>query len=258
MTDKKKSDQDRVAKRMMTGSRMRAKIERELAIKDAELKKENLRKRLDIAKAGVKSLVSESYGEATRSFLTYIRLVEISKKVEPKRLHPGLFDPKKELPELILVTGIYWDLARTFDRMKSNKNERQHAHYLEQFVVFARGAPFRHVCSETLRKYLSGDRAVHRADFKLAYKQLGGTSCFIASSLLDVSSPETLPRLSKFRDEFLRKSVWGLWFIRRYEYHSPTVARALDRLPQWTRRSVARTLDALGWLSERAFRIFRA
>lgn len=258
MSDKKKSNEERTARRMATGSRMRAKIEHEIAVKEAEAKREALRKRLDIAKEGVKALVSESFGEATKSFLTYLRLLEISKKVQPKRLHPSLFDPKKELPELVLVTGIYWDLARTFDRMKSNKRERQHAHYLEQFVVFARSAPFKHKCAETLRRYLSADRPTHRADFKAAYKQLGGSTCFVVSSLLDLTDLETLPRLSRFRDEQLLRTRAGRWLVVRYEAGSPAVARMLDRSPEWVRRIAARAVDAIGLVTEKVSRFFRA
>ena len=224
-------------------SRMRAKIEREMAQQEAERKRENLRKRLDVARMGVDSLVKESFGEATKSFLTYLRLLEMAKKVEPKRLHPSLFDPKQELPELVLVTGIYWDLARTFDRMKSNKRQNEHVHYLEQFVAFAKTASYKPLCAETIRKYLAADKAVHRSDFKNAYKQLGGNTCFIVSSLLDLTDVDTLPELSRFRDQTLLQHPWGRWVVRKYEASAPWVAGRLDVSPVWVRKMAAATVN---------------
>lgn len=245
MSDKKNTGESGQSRRQIVSSRMRAKIERELAQKEAERKRENLRKRLEVVRGGVDSLTAESYGEATKSFLTYLRLLEMSKGVPPKGLHPSKFDAKRELPELVLVTGIYWDLARTFDRLKSNKRQREHAHYLEQFVVFARNAQFKPLCAETLRKYLAADKAVHRADFKAAYKQLGGNTCFIASSLLDVADPETLPRLTRFRDDRLVLTGPGRWFIRKYEWMAPVVSRWLDRAPPGLRQAVAKIVDQI-------------
>jgi hypothetical protein len=245
MADKKPAAPAASEVRTGMSSRMRAKIEREMAQQEAERKRENLRKRLDVARMGVDSLVKEAFGEATKSFLTYLRLLELSKRVEPKRLHPSLFDTKQELPELVLLTGIYWDLARTFDRMKSNKRQKEHLHYLEQFVVFAKSASFKPLCAETLRKYLAADKAVHRSDFKAAYKQLGGNTCFIVSSLLDLTDPEVLPILSRFRDETLQSHSWGRWAVRHYEASAPGVARVLDGSPGWVRSIVAQAIDLL-------------
>ena len=82
--------------------------------------------------------------------------------------------------ELVLITGIYWDLARTYDRMRGKENQRQMKEFLGQFVVFARGASYQALCTETLRKYLAAEKAIHRGDFRAAYKQLGKSTCFIA------------------------------------------------------------------------------
>jgi hypothetical protein len=240
-----KSEGQQSDKRTFMSSRMRAKIEREMAQAEAERLRENLRKRLEVARMGVDSLVKESFGEATKSFLTYIRLLEISKKVEPRRLHPSLFDAKKDLPELVLLTGIYWDLARTFDRMKSSRGKRDHVHYLDQFVMFSKSASYKPLCAETLRKYLAADKPLHRSDFKAAYKQLGGNTCFIASSLLDLTDPDAVRLLCRFRDEQLMRHRVGRWLVCRYEEHAPRVARMLDVAPPAIRRLAAWLVDGL-------------
>ncbi|MFN7685577.1 MAG: hypothetical protein ACK5QT_09215 [Oligoflexia bacterium] len=250
MADKKNPEQPEVQENASNmSSRAKARIAREMKQAEAERKRDSIRKRLGVARTGVDSLIRESYGEATKSFMTYLRLLEAAKRVGPGKLHPSQFDQSKELPELVLVTGIYWDLARTFDRMKSKKRNREHIHYLEQFVVFSKSARCERLCAETLRKYLVADKALHRGDFKNAYKALGGTTCFIVSSLLDLVDLESLPQLSRFRDQFLLRTAVGRWIVHQYEYRAPSLARWLDSSPRWVRRAAAGGVDAIAWMT---------
>jgi hypothetical protein len=246
---------ERLARRAATSARTREKIEKQIAQKELEHQQEALVRRLDIAKLGIRALTRESFGEATKSFLVYLAMLEKAKKVEGGRLHPSQFDPKKEMVELVLVTGIYWDLARTYDRMRGKAHVKEMQVSLNQFVVFAKDASYKALCAETLRKYLAAEKALHRGDFKAAYKRLGGTTCFIASSLLDVADLETLPRLRAFRDERLARTAAGRAFIRRYELHSPRMATLLEHAPAWVRIAAARVLDLIAVLvSGTAFR----
>ncbi|NDD92652.1 hypothetical protein EBZ37_11255 [bacterium] len=238
---------DRLARRAASSARVREKIEKEMARQELERQHEALVQRLDIAKSGIKALAKDSFGEATQSFVTYLALLERAKKVEQGRLHPGLFDPKKEMVELVLLTGIYWDLARTYDRMKGKRHAQARHQYLNQFVVFAKDAPYKALCAETLRKFLAAEKPIHRSEFKAAYKRMGGTSCFIASSLLDVSHIETLPRLRGYRDTVLVNSEIGRRFVFFYEKHSPPIARALENCPRVFRWTIAKAIDAIAW-----------
>ncbi|MBU6376077.1 MAG: hypothetical protein KGQ59_08785 [Bdellovibrionales bacterium] len=239
---------ERLARRAASSARVREKIEKDIARQELERQREALVQRLDIAKSGIKALAKESYGEATQSFVTYLALLERAKKVERGRLHPGLFDSKKEMVELVLLTGIYWDLARTYDRMKGKQHAQMRQQYLNQFVVFAKDAPFKPLCAETLRKFLAAEKPLHRSEFKAAYKRIGGTTCFIASALLDVSNVETLPRLRRFRDTVLIRSSSGRRFILFYERNSPAIARKLENGPLILRFIVATLIDFTAWI----------
>jgi len=239
---------ERLARRAATSSRVREKIEKQLEQQERERQREALIQRLDVAKLGIQALTRESFGEATKSFVLYLGMLERAKKVKPGRLHPSQFDPKKEMVELVLVTGIYWDLARTFDRMRGKEQVREMQAYLNQFVVFSKDSTYKALCAETMRKYLAAERALHRGDFKAAYKRLGGTSCFIASALLDVSDLETLPRLRAFRDERLAPNPAGRALILAYERFSPSIAAWLERAPHGLRLAAARLIDLVGWI----------
>ena len=228
-----------------SGSQIRQEIEKQREKREVEHEKAALVQRLDYAKAGIQALARESYAEAMKSFLVYLALAERAKNVAPGKLHPSQFDVKTEAVELVLITGIYWDLARTYDRMRGKENQRQMKAFLGQFVVFARGASYQALCTETLRKYLAAEKAIHRGDFRAAYKQLGKSTCFIASSLLDLADLETLPKLRHFRDESLARHAPGRAFIRCYERSSPVMAGLLDRAPSFVRRGAARVVDSL-------------
>jgi hypothetical protein len=244
----RQKEADRLARRAATSSRVREKIEREQQRRELERQQQALIERLDVAKNGIQALMKESFGDSTKSFVTYLRLLEKAKKVKPGGLHPSQFDSKKEMVEMVLVTGIFWDLARTLDRTRNRKHIREMQSYLNQFVLFAKDAPFKALCAETLRKFLAAEKPFHRGDFRAAYKKLGGTSCFIASSLLDVADLETLPRLRAFRDDRLVHTRLGRRFVARYEAWSPAVAAVLDRSPEFFRRLCARALDAVSRL----------
>jgi hypothetical protein len=242
---------ERLARRAATSARVREKIEKQQAEQELLRNRQLLAQRLDIAKLGIQSLTRESFGDSTKAFLVYLGLLEKAKNVGPGRLHPGLFDAQKDLLELILVTGIYWDLARTYDRVRGKQHFKEIQAYLNQFVVFAQGAPFKGLCSETLRKYLAADKAIHRGEFKAAYKRLGGDTCFIASALVDVSDLDTLPRLRRFRDHHLLRSTIGRRFVLWYERYSPRVVMILERCPMVIRRGVALLLDTFAWVVSR-------
>lgn len=246
---------ERLARRAATSSRVREKIEKDLERQRLEREQEALAERMGVAKLGIQALARESFGDATKSFLVYLAMLERAKKVQPGGLNPSVFDPKKEMVELVLVTGIYWDLARTYDRMRGKQHAREMQTYLNQFVVFSKDASYKALCAETLRKYLAAEKAIHRGDFRAAYKRLGGTTCFIASALLDVTDLETLPRLRVFRDQHLTRYRAGRVFVRNYERISPSVARVLERSPRLIRVLAAWIIDlAAAVVSGTAFR----
>lgn len=238
--------QDRLARRAATSSKMREEIERQNRQREEEHEAELRKARLSVAKAGALALSTEAAPSAIKSFLTYIRLLEMAKKASPGGLHPSQFDIKKDLSELVVLTGIYWDLARTFDRLRGKTSHEELKRYLHQYVVFAKEMPFKNLCAETLRKYLITEKPVHRGEFRAAYKQLGGNTCFVSSSLLDLVDLETPLRLIAFRESCLMPNGIGFQVVRLYERTSPRMAMLLDRSPNWLRKTAAAAVNLAG------------
>jgi hypothetical protein len=224
---------------------LRDTIQATLDHAEAEHRRELFKRRLELARAGLLAYREKKIGEAVKAFLTYIKILEQWKKVSEGGLTPSHFDIKNDAPELLLISGVYWDLAKLFDRSQRPENYRDFSHYLSQFVIFSRGMPFESLSSESLRKYIRNEKPVHKEDFKRAYARLGGGKCFVVTSLLDYVELDTLDALRDYRDERLTRSAPGRWAVAAYYRVGPKLAWALDRSPAWTRRAAARTVVRL-------------
>jgi hypothetical protein len=210
----------------------------------AEEHKRRLRThRIELARRGVAAYEQRKITEAVRSFHTYLRVLEEIKGCAEGGLSPALFDNKKELPELLLISGVYWDLTKIYDRTRTPAKYREFTHYMEKFILFSRDMPYGPLSAETLRKYIGNEKPVHREDFKNAYKILGGGRCFVATELADEIAPTTMPRLWALRDQVLARSAAGRAFVAWYYRNGPALARVAARLPRPTRRALARALD---------------
>jgi hypothetical protein len=222
------------------------------AVEQAELEQrlKLFRQRVDLVRVGLKSY--HEYHKvipAVKAFHSYLRILEEMKGVGDGGLTPAHFDPRKEIAELLLVSGIYWDLVKIYDRTKSPEKYAEFLGYMQKFVMFAKGMPYETVAAETMRKYIAKNGPMHKDQFKQAYKNMGGSNlCFVATSLFDVTDPETIAVLREFRDEKLLKSAAGRIFVRGYYRLGPWIAAALDRMPLSVRRRAGTALDRIASL----------
>lgn len=210
-----------------------------------ERQEEMVKRRMLLAREGTLLYQAGKFQDAMDRFARYFGIVEDWKGVTSGTLHPSHFDGKKDSAELLLITGIYWDIARLYDRSKRKESEVQLKKYLDCFVLFSKGMPYQHLCSEMLRKYLTQDKPVHRGPFKEAYAALGGGKCFIASSVNEWADPATLGRLRGFRDESLLPNRAGRTFVRAYYWFGPVLARAVRMTPNFVQKLIARLMDAI-------------
>lgn len=202
-------------------------------------------KRLDFAKKGFKLFRDHHVLEAVQNYHTYIKILEEWKQVPEGGLRPDHFHLEKDKAELLLLTGIYWDLVKVYDRSKGPNATKDFKRYLEQYIIFSRGTQHGGIALETIRKYMISNKPRHKAEFKNAFKRLGGTDCFVVTSLLDLVEFETLENLRSFRDLKMSKSVLGRFLIHLYYLVGPTLASVMNHSPQRLRKSVARLIKAI-------------
>ena len=228
---------------------VRRRVEQVQQRTDEELRRKLLGQRVDIARMGIAAYKNRQMGEAVKHYFNYIRILEQVKRCPEGQLHPSNFDKTTEMSELLMVSGIYWDLAKLFDKTKTADKYKEFTKYLERYVLFSKGLPYQALCAEAIRKYLKQEKALHKDAFKHAYKLLGGKiKCFVATSLMDVTLPSTHFELRRFRDQGLKKHPWGRNFVAWYYRNGPKIARHLDQAPRWVRVSCGAWLDFLGWL----------
>lgn len=212
--------------------RAKSKIEESIERAQELQRREMFNKRLELARQGLRDYDNKRLSDAAIAFHSYIKILEEWKKVEEGGLMPIHFDPKKDVAELVLLSGVFWDLAKLYDRTKGEKKQKEFKLYLDKFVVFAKGTPLEAVCAETLRKYVSNDKPLHKKEFAEAYKKLtDGKDCFVVSVLGDRISSRELDGLRYFRDMRLMNSRVGRSFVRNYYRFGPKLARVVDHFP---------------------------
>lgn len=231
-------------------TRAKRKVQRQIEDQERDRKNKLLKRRIEIAVTGVKAQEAGKTMEAMGHYMNYLHLLEDWKGVKSGGLTPTHFDKSKDLYELLLISGMFWDLAKIFDRMKSPDKKKQFLHYLEKYVQFSKGMPFQPLCKETLRKYVQNDKGIHHLEFKNAYKQLGGSdsNCFIATALMEEVQPQTIPSLRSYRDKYLLKTARGRAFIAIYYRLGPPLAVVIERLPHSIRVQLAKVIDAIAGL----------
>ncbi|MEW6056447.1 MAG: CFI-box-CTERM domain-containing protein [Bdellovibrionota bacterium] len=214
-------------------SKVRKTIQEAFERQQAHKQAEAWRKRIDIAKRGVKLYEEGKLPDALRSFRDYLSILEARYGVSQGTLTVSHFKTKEEAGEILLIAGIYWDMAKIYDHMKGHTAELRFA--LNKFIEFSIERPHVILASEAIRKYIASGTAIHVQDFKNAHqlvvKQL--SKCFIATSVFGPKSEEVAV-LQKFRDQTLSASKPGKLFIESYYRVSPPIARLLLRFPVFT------------------------
>jgi hypothetical protein len=223
--------------------RAKKQIERQMAVQEDVQRRALMKKRLDFVTSGLELLSKHKAAEAVIAFRNYIKLLEDFKGVGDGGLTPAHFDYSKDLGDLLLLSGIYWELTKLFDRTNSEETKQLFFQYLEKFIMFSSGVSYQALSAEGLRRYLAHGKPTHRDAFKNAYKVLGKGKCFVVSSLIDVIDYETLPAFWSLRDDYLVHRAWGRAFVRAYYAVGPTLARAMDVMPDFVRRACGTVLD---------------
>jgi hypothetical protein len=202
----------------MFSEKVRRRIQEAFERQQEQKKRELWNKRIEIIKKGIKLSSEKKPAEALKSFREYIAILENHHRVPPGGLSPHLFS-KKEAGDILMISGIYWDMAKIYDQ--NNKiPELQQA--LNKYVEFSINRPHAVLSAQAIQKYISKGKAKNKEAFIAAHKVLLSNmkKCFIANAVYedDISK---LKLLYWFRDKKLRKSKLGRIFTLKYYELSP-------------------------------------
>jgi hypothetical protein len=223
----------------------RQKIRERIAIVEEAKKLDLQRKRIDIVGKGVGAYTEKDLANAAASFKGYIKILEDLKGAPSGGLSPSHFDKKDDLPELILISGVFWDLVKLYDRTRSPERYAEFKGYLSKYIQFTKGMNYQTMASETMRKYIQAKRPVHMKDFKDAHKVIQVSRCFVATELVEHVHVDTIPALRDYRDEVLVKSRAGRAFVAWYYRKGPGIAERVGAAPAWVRVGFGKMLDLL-------------
>lgn len=226
------------------GKQIQQRIKAAMDLAQEQQKRDMFKRRLEVAKKGIMSLEEGKALEAVYHFRTYLRIVEDGKGVADHGLSPQHFNKETDLQEMLLITGVYWDLAKIYDRSNGPEADKDFRIFLNKFVVFSQGMPYQPVSAETLRKTVSYSRVKHRKEFRAAYVQLTGNKCFVSGALIDLIPENEISRLRALRTDLLQTGS-GRLFVASYNRVGPWMARGILHAPDWFRALCARLVRGL-------------
>lgn len=197
--------------------------------------KQKFENRITIAKFGKESLDAGDYGNALRKFTDYLSIMAEVKGVEGiYNLRIQMFNPNKDLTELLMVSHIFFEMARLYDAVPKFREDAQKC--LEQFVHFSANQPYQVVNSEMVRKYLKKSAFKNPDMFRDAYQQIyiQSKKCYIVTFCYGDQHPITRD-CRRFKDWLLEFRL-GQEVVRHYYRLSS------EMVPKCEANSIMRTL----------------
>lgn len=176
--------------------------------------------RITIAKFGKESFDAGDYANAVRKYTEYLEIqAEVHSAKDIYSLVKDSFDSKTQITEMLMISHIYFELARVYDSNSKFKEETKRC--LNQFVAFSTNQPFQVVNSELIRKYLKKSHLNLREDFQNSYQQIyiQSKKCFVVTHCYG-ETHEITQDFRSFKEWMLDFPI-GHQFVQKYYAHSP-------------------------------------
>ena len=182
--------------------------------------------RITIARHGREAFLKKEYPEAAKKYNEYLGILAQTHEVtDIFSLTPKHFNGQKDITELLLISHIYWELARIYEMTPKLQPTFQKA--LDQFVLFTINQPFQVLNSEMLRKYLKANKRKSRQPQALeqAFRRIHVESakCFIASEV--AGQNHWLTQDLRLFKSFLTDSKLGAYLVSAYYRFSISLLR---------------------------------
>lgn len=171
--------------------------------------------RITTARHGKESLTAGDYGNALKKFTEYLStMAEIKEVKDIYSLRAGQFDPKREITEMLMMSHIYFEMARLYDAVPRFKQDTVKC--LEQFTHFSANQPYQVVNSELVRKYLKKSNFKNPDLFRNAYQQIYVQSkkCYVVTFCYG-DNHQVTRECREFKDWLLNYTV-GQQIVRHY------------------------------------------
>lgn len=187
------------------------------------------RDRLKVLRLGKEYAQKDDIPNAVKAYIKYLQALADYYGVEEKNLKPSVFKGQNSVVEILMVSQVYWDLSKSYDRAPKLAGECQRC--LNQFILFSVGFKFQYLNSEILRKYIKRRVAHNSKLFEDAYKQMRDESkrCYIATYCYNENHPIVID-LRKFKQILIKYRV-GIRFVDLYYYFSIRLINLMKSSP---------------------------
>jgi hypothetical protein len=192
--------------------------------------KHKFENRITIAKFGKEALDHNDYSGAVTKFVEYMQIMADVKKVKDHyALRPSHFDPKKDVTEMLMISHVFFEMARVYDAVPKFHDESKKC--LEQFVLFSANQPYQVVNSELVRKHLKKSLFKNPAVFRDAYSQIFVQSkkCYVVTFCYGTDHKLT-QEFRLFKDWLLEFRA-GQELVRLYYVHSSVMVSQWEKSP---------------------------
>lgn len=186
--------------------------------------------RITIAKYGKECLDAGDYAGALKKFVEYMDIMaEVNKVQDFYSLRTNHFDPAKEITEMLMISHVYFEMARIYDAVPKYQEDSKRC--LEQFVHFSANQPYQVVNSELIRKHLKKSVFKQPEVFREAYQQIyvQSKNCYVVTFCYGNEHPTT-QEFRLFKD-WLLDSSWGQSLVRYYYQYSSVAVKRWEKSP---------------------------
>lgn len=184
--------------------------------------------RITVARYGKESLDAGDYGNALKKFMDYLHIMaEIKEVKDAYELRLSMFDNKKDITEMLMISHIFFEMARLYDAVPKFQTDVHKC--LEQFVHFTANQPYQVVNSEMVRKYLKKSNFKNPDAFRNAYQQIYVQSkkCYIVTFCY--GNDHWITRECREFKDWLLQFSWGQDIVRHYYRISSEAVPALEK-----------------------------
>jgi hypothetical protein len=183
--------------------------------------------RLSVLKKAQEYSSQGKIADAVKYYNEYLNALASYLEVKEEKLKPTLFNQEKELAEMLLVSQVYWDLAKAYDR--SPKLAKECERCLKQFTLFTIGFKYQYLNSEMIRKFIKKKISYHPEYFERAYQEIKVQSkkCYVATYCYGETHEITF-YLRNWKKE-IQNNRYGDLFVDLYYRFSPRLVNMCEK-----------------------------
>ncbi len=186
--------------------------------------------RITIAKNAKESLAAKDYTKAASLYREYLDIISTIYEQEMYTIQPKHIDDKTQVTELLLISHVYWDLCKVYEKTPKLQDGFQKC--LNQFIIFTIDQPYQVLNSEMLRKHIvrgkrSGSTYIPMLEKAYSRIHVESKKCYVATHCFG-DNHQTTDDLRNFKSIIAHNS-FGLKFISFYYFFSSKLVKACSR-----------------------------